>query len=1119
MPTNVITGSHSAAITLTSADYTSPVTVAATASIVPTAGTNAIYAGSAWSVVNDGTVLRTSGTDIYLAGGGYVGNSGAILQTGMAEGYGVKISGSVGSVVNGGTIEGSGLAGAGVDLVLGGSVTNLAGGTIVGNGDAVYANGGTLLNAGAIIDPSGTASGYAAFIGGYDNLVALAPGAMFVGEVRGGNSPHDGSTLALGTGAGVGTATGLGSQFLYFTEVVVDAGASWSLSGGNTVVVNQTFTDAGTLTNAGYLNGGSGISLTGRAAFINTGTLGGGGRGFEVYGLYGAGGPATVSNTGTIVVAASLQQGIYLAAGGLVSNAGIIDVTSPGLGIGVDVKSASGTIVNTGLIEDSVNTDHAVYLRFGATFTNAATGTVSSPAAVVGYEGATIVNAGMIIDPLGTTGGFAVNLSYGNDHLGTNLVVDEPGAVFTGLVDGGRSGALAAASTLELAAGTQAGAIGGLGLTSGFQHFGVITIDSGAAWEITGRDSVPYYDTLRDSGTLSNAGSLGARVTLAGGVLTNQAGATIAATLNVNGATNADAVYATASAAILNQGAIYGSRHGIYLRAGGTVTNTAGGSITGGLQGVGVYSGAATVINAGTIGALGTVKPAVGLRAGYANRLVVDPGAAFVGGVDGGNAQGATIVSTLEFAAGTAVGTVTYVGYARGFTDFSSVVVDAGASWTMGGADRIGMYQTLTVGGTLALSSNLGSAGHIVVEAGATLALTGYEGLFASIGELAPLGTIEIPGKVETGSAFSTGIFGSNLTLTGAEYLELNFGTRANAPIVTTDGTNTFITACFAMGTAILGAAGPVAVERLRQGDRVVTASGRLAEVRWIGHRRTDLARHPRPWDVMPVRISAGAFAPGVPARDLVISPDHAVFAGGALIPVRYLINGDTVAQETRDAVTYWHVELDRHDVLLAEGLACESYLDTGNRLAFDNAHATELHPDFAPRAEGVGCAALLLNTAEPGLIAVRAGLLARTAPLTGDADIALHVGGHAVAPRRRRGRLDFVVPEGVAADEAVLVSRTHIPAHVRADSDDTRELGIAVAGIWRDGRRIPEAELELGWHAPEPGHRWTDGRGIVPLLGARTLSLRLGPPGRYRVVPAHGRPCTPGVARLGFLG
>src|ERR1019366_10641252 len=61
--------------------------------------------------------------------------------------------------------------------------------------------------------------------------------------------------------------------------------------------------------------------------------------------------------------------------------------------------------------------------------------------------------------------------------------------------------------------------------------------------------------------------------------------------------------------------------------------------------------------------------------------------------------------------------------------------------------------------------------------------------------------------------------------------------------------------------------------------------------------------------------------------------------APGVLIPIRYLVNGRSIAQEARDEVTYWHVELARHDILLAEGLPAESYLDTGNRDAFaDNA-------------------------------------------------------------------------------------------------------------------------------------------------------------------------------------
>jgi hypothetical protein len=88
------------------------------------------------------------------------------------------------------------------------------------------------------------------------------------------------------------------------------------------------------------------------------------------------------------------------------------------------------------------------------------------------------------------------------------------------------------------------------------------------------------------------------------------------------------------------------------------------------------------------------------------------------------------------------------------------------------------------------------------------------------------------------------------------------------------------------------------------------------------------------------VRIAADAFGLGRPQRDVWLSPDHAVFVDDVLIPVRYLLNDATVRQEDVSTVTYWHVELAAHAVLLADGLPCESFLDTGNRGAFTNAAA-----------------------------------------------------------------------------------------------------------------------------------------------------------------------------------
>ncbi len=137
--------------------------------------------------------------------------------------------------------------------------------------------------------------------------------------------------------------------------------------------------------------------------------------------------------------------------------------------------------------------------------------------------------------------------------------------------------------------------------------------------------------------------------------------------------------------------------------------------------------------------------------------------------------------------------------------------------------------------------------------------------------------------------------------------------------------------ACYRAGTRIATAYGETPVEALRAGDLVRTHAGALRPVAWVGWRRVDCRRHPRPELVWPIRIAAGAFGARLPARDLFVSPDHAIFiaADGVLIPARYLVNGATITAMPVAWVEYHHVELATHDILLAEGLPAESYLDT----------------------------------------------------------------------------------------------------------------------------------------------------------------------------------------------
>jgi T5SS/PEP-CTERM-associated repeat protein/autotransporter passenger strand-loop-strand repeat protein len=189
--------------------------------------------------------------------------------------------------------------------------------------------------------------------------------------------------------------------------------------------------------------------------------------------------------------------------------------------------------------------------------------------------------------------------------------------------------------------------------------------------------------------------------------------------------------------------------------------------------------------------------------------------------------------------------------------------------------------------------------------------------------------------------------------------------------------------ACFAAGTRIETVDGPVAVEELRVGDEVRTVLGGPGRIVWVGSRAVDCTRHPWPETVWPVRVSAGAFGPEMPRRDLFLSPDHAVFVDSILVPVKHLLNGSTVRQVKRRRVEYHHVELACHDVVLAEGLPTETYLDTGDRAKFSGGGVTALHPDFTARTWEMSAVAPLIVTG-PELVAVRRRVNALAAAIGG---------------------------------------------------------------------------------------------------------------------------------------
>ncbi len=239
--------------------------------------------------------------------------------------------------------------------------------------------------------------------------------------------------------------------------------------------------------------------------------------------------------------------------------------------------------------------------------------------------------------------------------------------------------------------------------------------------------------------------------------------------------------------------------------------------------------------------------------------------------------------------------------------------------------------------------------------------------------------------KIIIGGSTATGTITANLT--GGDYT-LTFGSTVLKHVTLAAGTSAgdlqfgagdgTVVACYAQGTRILTPTGEIEIEHLAIGDAVVTASGVTRPIKWIGRRSYAGRFLEGNRQALPVRIAAGALGEGVPKRDLLVSPRHAMLLDGALVPADMLVNGVSIVQETaRDNITYLHLELASHDVLVAEGAASESFVDCDSRGMFHNAaeFATLYPNDDAPA--WTFCAPMLAE-ASGQLAAIRARLAAR---------------------------------------------------------------------------------------------------------------------------------------------
>ena len=310
-------------------------------------------------------------------------------------------------------------------------------------------------------------------------------------------------------------------------------------------------------------------------------------------------------------------------------------------------------------------------------------------------------------------------------------------------------------------------------------------------------------------------------------------------------------------------------------------------------------------------------------------------------------------LTTLFADSGNAPGPVTVTVGAIDTSGNSYGAIGAGSSFIDNSATDPGNSYQAVVGGLVELAS-LSDASNLQINNGGTIALSNPAASTGALFEDLTAGDVlELPGTSVSNVSFTT----NGLTVTtggpgGGTYAFTNvsyFGTPLSGFTATHDATTgleaiTFTggVPCYCRGTQIRTDRDEVAVEDLAIGDIVLTMSGTARPIKWIGRRsykgRFVMGRK----DILPICIKAGALDDNVPKRDLWISPNHAMYFennGGVLVEAKDLVNGVSIVQVARvEEVEYVHIELDTHDVIIAEGALSETFIDDDSRGMFHNA-------------------------------------------------------------------------------------------------------------------------------------------------------------------------------------
>ena len=1033
--------------------------------------------GSANETELDGGVLTVNAgakaTYTELSGG-LVQALGAVSGTTLRGGTEQVFSGgaTTGSLVSSGALEealSSGVASA-TTISFGGSALAELGGVLSGalvssGGIAVESAGGSSVSATILTGGEDLIAG-----GGFDSSAVISQGAELL--VSGGTADLD--TVLSGASLIV-SGNGLYESGNAFGSVFVESGELYAAGLGNGA--RAEVGAGGLIYDATIYAGGY--------AHIDDGGI--------INGVLLAGGSADIAN--------ARDAGVVIGQGGqfVVSNGGFAQADT--VSGGVEEVALGGIATATYMFSGTLQVDEGGAL-YGAVLVGGTANVLSGgSAADGGISGGTETIA---------AGGLATNATV----LGSGALVVAGSARGIAVQSGGSlratSGGIAGGATVSSGGGavvSAGGLLAGAMLASGatLQDAGLasgVVIQAGGS-ETVQSGGVDSGGTVGSGGVLTVSGSAVATVVQPGGTLDVASGGA------ASGAT-------VASGAVLSIGS-GGSAAGGTVTSGGSATVASAGSDSGTTVASGGHllvfgSAAGAVASGGTI-SVGSGGAAAGEQVLAGGQAMVAFAATESGGTIGsGGAE--QVQGTASATVITADGTLTVLSAGHAFApviDGGDLIVLSGGGVTnpvIGNNGTLELTSGADVTGSIAFTSRFGD---LVID-GTVMPTVTLDGFGQAA--IAPNATIDFAGVSFNLAAAAT--VGSNAVLTldanGHSYALQLDPSRSYAGVNFTlfndgsGGIDMVDPPCFATGTLLATPSGDVRVEAIGPGDTVLAmdpgGAWRPARVCWVGRMCVEMARHVRPSRVAPVRIRAHAFGPGLPARDLLLSPEHAVFMDGVLFQAQALCNGATILRELPPVITYHHVELDRHAVLLAEGLPAESYLDTGNRDQFEGTGASRAPGDAAGVWATRACADLVLHG--PRLAAARRDLRARAerlgyalgaeaalTVLADDAPVAPDAGG------------DYALPAGTR--RVRLASRAFVPAWLDL-ADDARQLGVAVQAVRLDDAPLPDDAFHAGWHAPEADWRWTDGDAVLRLpttAAPAWLSLRLAPCGaRYWRAP-----------------